>query len=73
MRVTATELKSNIGKYLRLAQESDIYITRNGKEVAKLSKPTHDRIAALNTFSGIAESDVKIDEKEMREERLKRQ
>ena len=37
MSITATELKINLGKYLMLAETEDIYITRNGKVVAKLS------------------------------------
>ena len=31
MSITATELKSNLGKYLLLAATEDIFITRNGK------------------------------------------
>lgn len=31
MSITATELKLNLGKYLKLAEHEDIYITRNGK------------------------------------------
>ena len=42
MSITATELKSNLGKYLLLAATEDIFITRNGKVVAKLSNPHHD-------------------------------
>ena len=38
MSITATELKINLGKYLMLAETEDIYITRNGKVVAKLSR-----------------------------------
>ena len=30
MSITATELKSNLGKYLLLAATEDIFITRNG-------------------------------------------
>ena len=43
MSITATELKLNLGKYLMLAETEDIYITRNGKVVAKLSNPYHIR------------------------------
>lgn len=37
MLITATEssLKNNLSKYLLLASSEDIYITRNGKVVAK--------------------------------------
>ena len=31
MSITATELKSNLGKYLLLSATEDVYITRNGK------------------------------------------
>ena len=44
MSITATELKVNLGKYLSLAETEDIYITRNGKVVAKLSNPYQDRV-----------------------------
>ena len=37
MSITATELKLNSGKYLQLAESEDIYITRNGKVIAKLT------------------------------------
>lgn len=37
MIVNATDLKNNLGKYLRLAAREDILITSNGRKVAKLS------------------------------------
>lgn len=37
VRVNSTEVQNNFGKYLLLAREQDIVITRNGQEVAKLS------------------------------------
>lgn len=46
MLITATELKNNLGKYLLLAATEDIFITRNGKVVAKLSNPNQDRVEA---------------------------
>ena len=36
MVVTATEFKTNFGKYLELIAKEDIFITRNGKMVAKV-------------------------------------
>ena len=39
MSITATELKTNLGKYLQLAESEDILITKNGKVVAMLSNP----------------------------------
>ena len=39
MSITATELKTNLSKYLLPAATEDIYITRNGKTVARLTSP----------------------------------
>lgn len=43
MSVTATELKNNLGKYLVLSATEDIFITKNGRIVAKLTNPYQDR------------------------------
>ena len=37
MKVPATEVKNNFGKYLRLAAREDIVIMKNGKEAARLT------------------------------------
>ena len=37
MSITATELKQNLSKYLLMAEREDVFITRNGKVVAKLT------------------------------------
>ena len=68
MSITATELKSNLGKYLLLASTEDIFITKNGKVIAKLSNPYQDRVDAARSLFGILPADVTLDE--AREERL---
>ena len=40
MSITATELKNNLGKYLLLSAKEDVFITKNGKVVAKSDKST---------------------------------
>ena len=70
MLITATELKRNLGKYLLLAETEDIYITKNGKVVAKLSNPQQDRADIAKSLFGILPSDVTLEE--AREERLNR-
>lgn len=37
LKVSSTEVQNNFGKYLLLANEQDIIVTRNGQEVARLS------------------------------------
>lgn len=68
MSITATELKSNLGKYLMLARTEDIYITRNGKIVAKLSNPHQDKIDVAKSLFGVLPADITLEE--ARDERL---
>lgn len=73
MIVTATEFKSNLGKYLELAARQDIFITRNGKNIARLTSPTVDKLAVLDNLVGIIPAQDAMDEEAAREERLARQ
>ena len=68
--ITATELKMNLGKYLLMAEKEDIYITRNGKIVAKLSNPYQDRVDVAKSLFGIIPDEMTLEE--AREERLGR-
>lgn len=62
MSITATELKNNLGKYLLLAATEDIFITRNGRVVAKLSNPYQDRVDIAESLFGILPADVTLDD-----------
>lgn len=62
MSITATEFKQNLGKYLLLCSEEDIFITKNGKVIAKLSNPNQDRIEIVKSLAGIFPSDFTLDE-----------
>ena len=68
MSITATELKLNLGKYLLLAATQDIYITRNGKTIAKLVSPYQDRVDTVNALFGSVPDIMTLEE--AREERL---
>ena len=57
MVITATEFKTNFGKYLAMVTEQDIFITKNGKNIAKLTNPNIDKIAILDSLVGIAKDD----------------
>lgn len=69
MIVTATEFKTNFGKYLDLLRSEDIFITKNGKTVAKLVNPN---VSAVDSISGILAGKLpeNYDEKTLRKERL---
>ena len=69
MIVTATEFKTNIGRYLALAESEDILITKNGQGVAKLVSAKDERSTALRSLRGIL-NDTGLNLESVREERL---
>jgi len=62
MSITATELKENLSKYLLLSIEEDIYITKNGKVISKLSNPFKDKIDIIDSLYGILPSNLNCEE-----------
>ena len=68
MSITATELKLNLSKYLLLAETEDVFITRNGKVIAKLTNPYQNRVDVAKSLFGILPSDMTLEES--KEERL---
>lgn len=68
MIITATEFKTNFGKYLDLVSNEDIFITKNGKTIAKIVNP---HISAVDSIRGmLKEAPSNINSKSLREERL---
>lgn len=70
MQITATEFKKNIGKYLALAAKEDIYITKNGKRIAKLTSIKQDKVEMAKSLFGILPANVSLEQ--ARKERLSR-
>ena len=70
MLVTATEFKNNIGRYLSIVTDEDILITKNGKNIARLTKTTQDKSELAKSLFGIIPPDVSL--KQAKEERLAR-
>ncbi|WP_310601825.1 type II toxin-antitoxin system Phd/YefM family antitoxin [Anaerosporobacter sp.] len=68
MLITATELKNNLGKYLMISATEDIYIAKNGKVVAKLTKPYPDKVEKANSLFGILPKEAALSSS--KEERL---
>ena len=62
MSITATELKNNLGKYLVLSATEDIFITKNGKVIAKLTNPYQDRVETAKSLFGILPKDASLEE-----------
>ena len=73
MIITATEFKTNLGKYLDIAASQDIFITKNGKNIARLTSPAVNKLALLDDLVGLIPASQTMDEDTIREERLARQ
>ena len=71
MLVTATDFKNNIGKYLTLVSTEDIFITRNGKNIAKLSSTKQNKVEIAKSLFGIIPDDG-LTLEQLREGQLKR-
>ena len=68
MSITATELKTNLSKYLLLAASEDVFITQYGKIVAKLTNPFQNRVEIAESLFGILPQTMTLEE--VRKERL---
>lgn len=69
MQISVSELKTNAGKYVAMANEQDIYITKNGKRIAKITSAKADKVAAAKSLFGLLPADTDLGK--AREERLK--
>jgi prevent-host-death family protein len=71
MLVTATEFKGNIGRYLSLVVNEDIFITKNGKSIAKLTSTKRDKVDIMRSLFGIAKGSEMTLEQAREERRLR--
>ena len=71
MIVTATEFKTNLGKYFDLVLTEDIWISKNGKTIAKLINPN---VSAVDEISGVLKGKISddFDRHSLYDERLNR-
>ena len=70
MSITAAELKLNLRKYLLIAETEDVFITENGRIIAKLTNPFQERIDKVKALIGILPADITAEE--AKRERLDR-
>lgn len=68
MSISATEFKRNMGKYIEMAAHEDIYITKKGKIVAKLTNPYQTKVDIVKSLFGILPNYVSL--QQPKEERL---
>ena len=58
MSVTSVELGQNLDKYLALSETEDVYITRNGVVIARLSNPNQIGTNSVSSFPGHLPTDI---------------
>jgi antitoxin (DNA-binding transcriptional repressor) of toxin-antitoxin stability system len=68
MYITISELRENLATYIAKSSQEDIFITKNGKVVSKLSNPYESRIKVAESLIGVIPDDISYDE--VMEERL---
>ena len=51
MLITVAELENNIDKYLVLASREDIFITKKGKTIAKLTAPYQQKLDIVDSLT----------------------
>lgn len=68
MEITIKELKSKLNYYLDLAQNEDVFVVDQGKNIVKLSKATIDPVEELTGILGHV--DENINKNSIKEERL---
>ena len=68
MYITTSELRENLATYVAKSSQEDIFITKNGKVVSKLSNPYESRIKVAESLIGVIPDDISYDE--VMEERL---
>ena len=69
LQISVSELKANAGKYVLMAGDEDIFITKNGTRVAKITNARVDKVVVAESLFGLLPADVDLDK--AREERLK--
>jgi len=62
MQVALSELKINVGKYVDLSEKEDVFITRNGKPVAKLIGTNRNKLAEVESLFGIGKLPSEYDD-----------
>lgn len=67
-QISVTELKANAGKYVSMVGTQDIYITKNGRLIARLTTAKPDKVEAAKALFGLVHD--RIDPDAEREERL---
>ncbi|MCR4935924.1 MAG: type II toxin-antitoxin system prevent-host-death family antitoxin [Oscillospiraceae bacterium] len=67
-QISVSELKANTGKYVSMVGTQDIYITQNGRLIARLTTAKPDKVEAARSLFGLLHAPIDPDAE--KEERL---
>lgn len=70
LQVSDTEIQNNLDKYLKVINQEDVIIIKNGQKIARLTSLEWERKFITDSLVGILPKD--IDEKVQKYERTKR-
>ena len=62
MFIIETELNQNLNKHLLQAEQEDVFITRNGKVVAKLTNPYQNRVDMAKSLFDILPKSISAEQ-----------
>jgi len=62
MLVSVSELGIDVGKYIELSEKQDIFITKNGEQIAKIVSTKIDKVAAMKSVFGAIPPDADLDQ-----------
>jgi len=68
IQISISELKAHAGRYVELADREEVYITRNGRRVAKLTAAASDKVTTAKALFGLIPPGADLDS--ARRERL---
>lgn len=69
MYVSATEFRTNVGKYLDIAMKEDVYVVKHGKPIVVVSASVETRLRILDSLVGKGSSETTLED--IHEMRLK--
>ena len=71
LQITATEFKTNLSKYITLAEREDVVITKSGKSIVKITGIKQNKVKDIESLFGcVPWNGEEIDIKQFKAERL---
>ena len=60
-QISVTELKANAGKYVKMVGEQDVFITKNGKLIARLTTAKPNKVEAAKALFGLIHEEIDLE------------